>query len=126
HELSVYNGAFCTVALAWLAVRWHALMHRTLVGALLAFASLSLLFALGRYGGVYVWLAQLPGLNGFRAPARHIVLFHLALSGVAAVVFEDLVIVVRRREKIELRRLWPLAIPVFLSFAITALAAGLA
>ena len=126
HELSVYNGAFCTVALAWLAVRWHELARRPLAAALLAFASVALVFALGRHAGVYVWLARLPGLNGFRAPARHIVLLHLALSGIAAIVFEDLVGVVRRGERIALRRLWPLAIPVVLSLVTTAVAAGLA
>ena len=31
------------------------------------------------YGGVYTWLAQLPGLRALRAPARHLVVFQLAL-----------------------------------------------
>jgi hypothetical protein len=125
HELGVYNGAFCTIAVSWLAVRWDALKHRGLIGALLAFAGISLIFALGRYGGAWIWLAQLPGLNGFRAPARHLVLFHLALSGIAAVVFDDLVSVLRRGELIALRRFWPLAIPVVLSLVTTASAAAL-
>ena len=126
HEFIVYNGAFCTVALAWLAMRWRQQARRGLLIALLAFAALSLVLAMGRYGGVYVWLAQLPGLRGFRAPARHLVLFQLALSGIAAIAFEDLVGMVRRGEKIAIRRLWPLAIPVAMSVTITTIGVALA
>ncbi len=126
HEFIVYNGAFCTVALAWLAMRWRQQTRRGLLTALLLFAAVSLVLAFGRHGGLYVWLAQLPGLRNFRAPARHLVLFQLALSGIAAVVFEDLVGLVRRGEKTEIRRLWPLAIPVALSVTITAVAAAFA
>jgi hypothetical protein len=46
-------------------------------------------------------------------------LFHLSLSMLAAIVFEDLLEVVRRRELIEWRRLWPLAVPCALSFGTT-------
>ena len=126
HEFIVYNGAFCTVALAWLAMRWREQTRKGLLAALLVFAALSLVLAFGRYGGLYAWLAQLPGLRNFRAPARHLVLFQLALGGIAAVVFEDLIGLVRRGEKTEMRRLWPLAIPVALSVTITAVAAALA
>ena len=125
HEFIVYNGAFCTVALAWLAMRWHQQARRGLLTALLAFAALSLVLAMGRYGWLYAWLAQLPGLRSFRAPARHLVLFQLALSAIAAVVFEDLAGMVRRGEKTQLGRLWPLAIPIALSVMITAIAASL-
>ena len=59
------------------------------MAALLILAGISLLLALGPVGGIYPWLARLPGLSSFRAPARHLVLFHLALSGIAAVAFED-------------------------------------
>ncbi len=126
HEFIVYNGAFCTVALAWLAMRWRQQTRRGLLTALLVFAAITFVLAMGRYGGLYVWLAQLPALRTFRAPARHLVLFQLALSGIAAIVFEDLVGLVRRGEKTELRRLWPLAIPVVASVTTTAVAAALA
>ena len=122
HEFIVYNGAFCTIALAWLAMRWRQQTRRGLLGALLALAAISLVLAMGRYGGVYTWLAHMPGLRNFRAPARHLVLFQLALSGIAAVAFEDLAGMVRRGERAELRRLWPLAIPVVMSLATSALA----
>ncbi len=119
HEFIVYNGAFCTVALAWLAMRWRQQTRRGLLIALIALAGISFLLAMGRYGGVYAWLAQLPGLRNLRAPARHLVVFQLALSGIAAIAFEDLVGLMRRSEKIEMRRMWPLAVPVAISVAAT-------
>src|SRR4029077_1314325 len=118
----VYNGAFCTVALAWLAMRWREQTRRGLLVALAALAGISFLLAMGRYGGVYVWLAQLPGLRNLRAPSRHLVLFQLALSGIAAIAFEDVIVLVRRREKIEMPRMWPLAVPAAISVAATLLA----
>jgi len=122
HEFIVYNGAFCTVALFWLALRWRQRTRRGLLIALFALAGISFVLAMGRYGGVYVWLAHLPGLRTLRAPARHLVLFQLALSGIAAIAFEDVVGLVRRGEKIEIRRLWPMAVPVAISVAATLLA----
>ena len=126
HEFIVYNGAFCTMALAWLAMRWRQQARRGLLTALVGLAAISFVLAMGRYGGVYAWLARLPGLNSFRAPARHIVLFHLAMSGIAAVAFQDLVAVIRRGERVEIRRLWPLAVPVVMSLSTTVAASLLA
>jgi hypothetical protein len=123
HEFIVYNGAFCTLALAWLAMRWRQQTRRGLLIALFALAVISFLLATGRYGGVYVWLAHLPGLRSLRAPARHLILFQLALSGIAAVAFEDLVGLVRRGETIDVRRMWPLAALVAISVS-TSLLAG--
>ena len=119
HEFIVYNGAFCTIALAWVAMRWRQQTRRGLLAALLVLAAISFILAMGRYGGVYTWLAHLPGLRNLRAPARHLVLFQLALSGIAAVAFEDLLSVIRRGEQWEMRRLWPLAVPVAMSVATT-------
>lgn len=126
HELSVYNGAFCTVALAWLAVRWRFLRRRSLARALLVLAALGLVLALGRWGGVYTWLSLLPGVGAFRAPARHILLFHMALAGIAGLVFDDLLAIVREREKVPLRRFWPLACLALLSVITTLAAAAVA
>jgi hypothetical protein len=125
HEFIVYNGAFCTIALAWIAIRWRQQTRRGLLTALLVFAALSLVLAFGRYGMVSVWLAQLPGLSAFRAPARHLVLFQLALAGIAAVSFDDILGLIRRGQEIELRSLWPLAIPATIGVAITIAAAAL-
>jgi hypothetical protein len=126
HEFIVYNGAFCTIALAWVAMRWRQQTRRGLLGALLALAAISFVLAMGRYGGVYSWLAHLPGLRNLRAPARHLVLFQLALSGIAAVALEDLLGMIRRGERAEMRRLWPLAVPVAMSLATTVLGSVLA
>jgi hypothetical protein len=125
HEFIVYNGAFCTLALAWIALRWDSLRRKRLVIALLLFTSLALLLALGRYGGVYAGLALLPGLRWFRVPARHLFLFQLGLSTLAALAFEDLVEIAGRSERIDLRRLWPIAMLVALSVTTTALGAVL-
>jgi hypothetical protein len=81
---------------------------------------------MGRYGFVYGWLAPLPGLRTLRAPARHLVLFQLAMSAIAAVVFEDLVSLIRRGERTEWRRLWPIAITIAASVALTVGAGALA
>ena len=115
HEFIVYNGAFCTVALAWIAIRWRALPRKELMPWLLALAVLALILAFGRYGGLYTSLLAIPGLRWFRAPTRHLLLFHLALSILGAIVFDDLIDVVRRRELIGWRRLWPLTVPSALS-----------
>jgi hypothetical protein len=115
HEFIVYNGAFCTVALAWVAVRWNVLSRNAAVWGLLILALAGLVLAFGQYGGFYPTIAGLPGLRWFRAPARHLVLMHFALSMLAAFVFDDLVNLVRRHEVIAVRRLLPLAIPAALS-----------
>lgn len=117
HELSVYDGAFAVVGLAWLAARWRHLRHRALVVALLVFAGVAVVLALGPSGGVYPWLARLPGLSGFRTPARHTVLLHLALAGLAAVAFDDLVAVTRAQRAWPWRRLVWLVAPAAASVA---------
>lgn len=126
HEFIVYNGAFCTLALTWLAIRWRQQTRQGLLIGLLIFAGLTFVLAMGRYGPVYPWLAELPGIRNFRAPARHLVLFQLALSGVAAVVFEDVVDLVRRREVVSWQSLWPLAITIAISVGLTLGAGALA
>jgi hypothetical protein len=103
---SVYTGAFCSLALLWLVVRLGHVKHQRMVVALVVFAAGSLALALGRYGPFYVRLAGLPGLNAFRAPARHLALFHAALSGLAAIAFEDVIGVAQRRQRVSPRRLW--------------------
>jgi hypothetical protein len=104
HEFSWYDGAFAVLAVAWVAIRRHALLHYRFVTVALVFAALSVILSLGRYGGLYGWLSEFPILDKFRAPGRHVVLFHLALSGIAAAVFDDLVGLIRRGEKFPARR----------------------
>ncbi len=115
HEFVVYNGAFCTMAIAWAGMRFRELSRRTVMGALLVFAAINLWLALGRYGGLYPLLAELPGLRSLRAPARHLVLVQLALSGVAALVFDDLLSLAKARHRLAWTQLWPLATIVGLS-----------
>ena len=73
-----------------------------------------LLFALGRYSGVYPILAPLPGLNLFRFPTRYIVLFHLTLATLAAIALADLGGLIQRRETVAWSALRPLLVPVAL------------
>src|SRR5262249_42247271 len=49
--------------------------------------------------------------------ARHIVLVHLALAGLAAIAFEDVLTIRRRGQAVAWRRLWPILVPVALSVA---------
>jgi hypothetical protein len=123
HEFIVYNGAFCTVALIWIAMRWRAFPRKHLTGGLLLLGAIALTLAFGVHGRLYTVLLAVPGLSWFRAPARHLMLFHLSLSILAAIVFEDLIDVIRRRELIDWRRLWPLAIPCALSIGATTIGA---
>jgi hypothetical protein len=125
HEFVVYNGALCTLALGWLAIRWRELTQRRLVVLFLVFGGLALWLAFGRHGGLYTLLAQLPGLRGIRAPARHIALFQFALAGLAALAFDDMLTMLRRGIRIDARRLWPLAVPVVLAVISIVVAASL-
>lgn len=109
HEFIVYNGAFCTIALAWAAMRYRSLTHRGLLVALLAFAVLNLALAFGRFGPLYPVIAELPGVRNLRAPARHLVWVQFCLSGVAGLVLDDMITFGRRRQQLEWRQLWPLA-----------------
>jgi hypothetical protein len=116
HELSIYNGALCTAALAWLVVRRRELGDRRRLA--IGVASCALLFtvmALGRYGGLYWLVAHLPFAGIFRAPARNIALVHLFLSLTAAIAFDDLARLARQGRAIAAKRLWPLGALVALS-----------
>ena len=124
HEFGVYNGAICTLSLFWIAARWSAIAHRRLAAWLFGLAVLALVLALGRYGGLYPMLAQVPGLSSLRAPARHIVLMHFALAGLAAIALEDAFALAAGERSVDVRRLWPLAIPVVLGVAIEIAAAA--
>lgn len=116
HEFIVYNGAFCTAALAWIAVRWRTLPHRRLAVALLAFGAVALLLAFGKYGGIYALLINLPVLSGLRGSSRHIVLFQFALAGLAAIAFDDMAQIWRTRTRVQQSLRW-LAVPLALSAA---------
>jgi hypothetical protein len=108
HEFAIYDGAFATAAVVWSAIRWREWRddRRRLAAALLVLAALAAVLSLGSYGGLYYVFTYLPVVSGFRAPTRHIVLVHFALAALAAVGFDDLVDIARRRNGPPLARLW--------------------
>lgn len=122
HETGIYDGAFCTLALAWLFVRRRSLgQWRSLTVSLVLFAAVFFVFACGSYLGVYRFIAVLPGVNLFRAPARYIVFIHLVLAVLAAIALLDMTELLARRERLAWRSLWPLAVPISLGVATTVL-----
>jgi len=123
HEFIVYNGAFCTAAFLWLLIRYRAIQHRGLFIACAAFAGINLVLAFGRYGGIYPWLAMLPGIGSFRAPARHLVLVQWGMSGIAAIAFDDLRRTALHGIRLSWRELWPM-VALCVSAVATALAAA--
>ena len=123
HELGVYNGAFCTVALAWPFVRRkEPTLWNSLARAAAFFAGITLLLSLGRYGVIYPWIARLPLIGLFRDPARHIVLVQWAMSVLVAIAFAEMADLIKRRECLPWKNLWPLSIPAILSLSTAGLA----
>ena len=120
HEFTLYSGALATLSVCWILARRRHLPQRTLATALLALAAIGLLLALGRYGGVYPLLSQLPVLSSLRASARHVLIVQFALSGLVALMLDDLI-----HARPELRPL-PCAmwIPAAASLVVTMLALG--
>ena len=113
HEFALYNGAFCTAALLWLALRFHALDRtaKRLTLASVAAGGVALVMAFGRFGWLGPLLVEVPGLSVFRAPARHIVLVHLAMAALAALAFDDLLAIWQRRRPAPRRLIWLMALP---------------
>ena len=118
HEFGVYNGAMCTVAVAWALFRRRRLPFQPIARFAGVICVIGTILALGKYGYVYAWMAMLPLLGAFRVPARHLVLVHLGLALLTAVMIEDLVR--SARDRTELRSIgWRIATPLALS-AVTA------
>ena len=90
HESTLYGGALCTLSMVYALARGRAMAHRRLVWGAVILSGAALVLALGRHGGVYLLLAQLPVFGSFRAPARFILLLHFAMAIVSAAVFDDL------------------------------------
>jgi hypothetical protein len=91
HELGLYAGSVPLMLIVWLIGRrsaWGA--ARPLILAVGAFALLSLVLALGSYGGLYYLQTWLPVIGRFRLPARYTLLFQLSVAVLAAVAFVDL------------------------------------
>lgn len=119
-EFGIYSGAILLVSLAWLWIRRRELrQRRTLIAAALLFAGLNFVLALGYYGGLHTALTYLPLLESIRAPVRYIVLVDFALVVIAAIVFQDVLSVVRAGVRLDWSRLRPLWIPAALSLITT-------
>ena len=88
HEFGLYLGAVPLLLVVWCVARRRELGR---LGPLawigFGFGLLMLLLSLGQYGFVYQLVAWLPVLRGFRCPCRYIVLFQLAMAGLAAIGF---------------------------------------
>ncbi len=120
HEFGIYSGALLPVALAWVWARRTALPHRRgLITWTTAFAGLTLVLALGRYGGLARLIGYLPVVGSMRAPARYIVLVQFALALLAAIAVEDLLAIRERRVDPPVRPSPVLWIPAALAVATT-------
>jgi len=110
HEYGMYCGALLPVFLIWLWIRRDQLGKRKpLVIGCLGFAVFATLVAFGKYlFGTQLFALLMAGI--FRFPARHILLIQFATSVLSAVVFADLLAMVRRRETVAWRDLWPMGL----------------
>jgi hypothetical protein len=119
HEFGVYNGALCTIAIVWVLARWRELPSRRLCAFAIMLVAAGVVFALGRYAGVYDLLVGLPLVGSFRAPARYIALVHFGLAILAAILVEDLRRIGPRPPRRMLPWVW---LPVVISLAALAFA----
>jgi hypothetical protein len=95
-EQSLYLGAAFPVLLAWLVARRTSLgKTRRLLTPLAVVGGLSILFALGPYGGLLAWVSQLPLVGQLRVPARFTLFLHFLSSIALALAFTDLLRVSR-------------------------------
>lgn len=79
HEYGLYTGMVPVLLALWLLLQQRGIV--LLLGVQMV---LALVLALGEYGGLYALLAKLPVVGSFRCSARHIVLIHFSLAGLAA------------------------------------------
>jgi hypothetical protein len=119
HELGLYNGAMCTIAVCWCAVRWKQLWSRSLAAFAGVLSIVGLLLTLGRYGLLYEVLTYLPIIGSFRAPARHVVMLHIGLAVLLAIAFDDLLRLTRPQRR---PALLAVAVPVSAAVLLTCLA----
>jgi len=114
HELGIYSGAVVVAALPFLWIRRSTLRTSSrMIGGLAAFALITFVLALGRYGFLDVALTYLPVVGSLRAPVRYILLTQLALAALAAIVFDHLAAAPEQRLRAPELRV--LAIPLALS-----------
>ena len=86
-----YMGTAMVPLLLLLFVAWpKAKPQRALAWAALALAVFALLAMLGKYGFLYHVLNHIPVVNFFRAPARYVAVFHVALAVLGGLGFATL------------------------------------
>ena len=117
HEFRLYAGALATLSLGWVVARWRSLAQPRLAAFFVLLAAVGLLLALGRYGGLYPLVAQLPLVSSFRGSARHLLIVHVAFGGLVALMLHDLL-----EHPIALKGLGLLFTPALISVAVTAAA----
>jgi hypothetical protein len=118
---AVYIGSATLALVVWLLMRARRSEARPLIIALCVFGTVAFAFVLGKYGHVYGWKVYVPVIQGFRSPARLIVLTHLALALAAAVGFAELRRFIRSGERCSWVSLLPLTVlPVISWFVVAA------
>lgn len=118
-ECGLYTGVFCVLAPIWLYLRRDSVKSwRPLILAATGLGAAMFLLALGKYGGVYYLVVNLPVAREFRIPGRYLHFVHLALALLAAIAFCDLVEFARERERLSWRQIWPLTVPMTLSILV--------
>ena len=114
HELGLYVGAAPIMLCFWLLINRQAWRQfRGWIVAVVIFATLSLLMAMGEHGGLHRALQWIPGVNAFRFPCRAVVLFQLAIAALSATAL----VLMRHREHAE--RQVGVALPTSIAIAIT-------
>jgi len=118
-ETGVYGGAVLPALLAWLAMRRRGLgSRRPLVVASVALAALGIVLTLGKYLPIFELTRRLPGFGFFRDPGRYVLIANCALATLAAVAFDDLLQVARKRAGYTWRSLWPLAVVALMAVVV--------
>ncbi|HEY9070271.1 MAG TPA: hypothetical protein VIV61_08420 [Candidatus Ozemobacteraceae bacterium] len=91
HEFALYPGAAPFILGCWLLMsRRDDERLKGLIRFLTGFLAISLLLAMGRFGGIAVLLTWLPLVGSFRVPSRAMVLVQLAWGVLAGVAWSEL------------------------------------
>lgn len=120
HEFGIYSGAILPLAAIWTWVRRSSLTDRkALIVWATVVAVVSLILALGRYGGLAALFTYVPVLQSLRAPVRYVFLMQFALAILAAVTLDDLLSIFEGKSQAPTGNLAPLWMPLLLGIATT-------
>ncbi len=117
HEYGFYMGGAVPALLAWLLARraaaWQA---KELAVAVLIMGACALAVSFGGFlGPLFRLYVQIPVVNWFRIPSRYLVIAEFGMAIAAAVALTDLAQFSRRKQRLPLRQLWPLAAVVLVA-----------